>query len=50
MRDEIMARARAKLGPVAFDRQLAAGAALTEEQALAVAFDETPGSDQSPNS
>ncbi|MBA2549121.1 MAG: helix-turn-helix transcriptional regulator [Burkholderiaceae bacterium] len=50
MRNEIVARAQAELGPVEFDRQLAAGAALTEEEALAVAFDETTESDQSPNS
>ncbi len=40
IRDEIVARARAALGPVEFDRQMAAGAALTEEQALSLAFDE----------
>jgi predicted ATPase/DNA-binding winged helix-turn-helix (wHTH) protein len=41
MRDEAMYRTRAALGPAEFDRQLAAGAALTEEQALSLAFDET---------
>ena len=40
MRDDIVTRARAALGPVKFERQMAAGAALTEEQALALAFDE----------
>lgn len=40
MREEIVVRARAALGPVEFDRQMAAGAALTEEQALSLAFDE----------
>jgi len=39
MRDEIVARARAALGPAELDRQMAAGAALTEEQAVALAFD-----------
>ena len=40
MRDEIVARARAALGPVEFERQRAGGVALTEEQALSLAFDE----------
>ena len=38
IRDEIVARARAALGPAEFDRQTAAGAALNEEQAIALAF------------
>ena len=40
IRDEIMARTRAALGPVDCERQITAGAALTEEQALSLAFDE----------
>ena len=40
IRDEIVSRAQAALGPADFDRQTAAGAALTEEQALSLAFDE----------
>ena len=40
MRDEVVARAQAALGPAEFGRQMAAGAVLTEEQALALAFDE----------
>ena len=39
VRDEILARTRAALGPVEFDRQTAIGATLTEERALALAFD-----------
>ena len=39
VRDEILARTRAALGPVEFDRQTATGATLTEERALALAFD-----------
>ncbi|HVG03618.1 MAG TPA: winged helix-turn-helix domain-containing protein [Burkholderiaceae bacterium] len=45
MRDEIVQRAREALGPVEFDRQMAAGALLTEEQALNLAFDEAIGGD-----
>ena len=41
MRNEIVARAQAVLGPVEFERQMAAGAALNEEQAVALAFDES---------
>ncbi len=41
MRDEIVLRARAALGPAEFDRQTAVGAALNEEQAVALAFDES---------
>ena len=40
MRDEIVVRARAALGPLEFDRQMTVGAVLTEEQALSLAFDE----------
>jgi hypothetical protein len=39
VRDEILARTRAALGPVEFNRQTAIGATLTEERALALAFD-----------
>ena len=46
MRDEIMARARATMGPTEFDRQMAAGAVLTEEQAIALAFDDGARSDR----
>ena len=37
--NEIVSRAQAALGRENFDRRTAAGAALTEEQALALAFD-----------
>ncbi len=47
MRDDIVARARAALVPAEFERQMAAGAALTEEQALALAFDVDAGDDAS---
>ena len=40
MRSEVVTRARTTLGPVELDRQMAAGAALTEEQTLSLAFDE----------
>jgi hypothetical protein len=40
IRNEIVSRAQAALGPADFVRQTAAGAALTEEQALALALDE----------
>ena len=40
IRDEIVSRAQTALEPAEFDRQTAAGAALTEEQALSLAFDE----------
>jgi tetratricopeptide (TPR) repeat protein len=43
IREELMERVQAALEPVAFDRQTAAGAALTQEQALALAFDDAPG-------
>ena len=39
MREEIIARAKSALGLAEFDRLIATGAGLTEEQALAVAFD-----------
>ena len=42
LRDEIVSRALAALGPAEFDRQSAAGASLSEEAALALAFDD-PG-------
>ena len=47
IRDEIVSRAQAALEPAEFDRQTAAGAALTEEQALALAFDEVAPSTES---
>ena len=43
VRDEIASLARTRPGPAEFDRQTAAGAALNEEQALALAFDEAAG-------
>lgn len=46
-RDEIVERARAALGAVEFDRQMTTGAALTEEAALTLAFDEAAGRDES---
>jgi hypothetical protein len=46
IRDEIVARARAALGPAELDRQMAAGAVLTEEQAIALAFDDGARSDR----
>ena len=46
IRDEIMARARAALGQAELDRQMAAGAVLTEEQAIALAFDDGARSDR----
>jgi len=39
VRDEILVRAKAELGPFEFDRQTAAGAALSEDRALTLAFD-----------
>lgn len=47
IRDEILTRAQAALGPVEFERHTAAGAALTEEQALALAFDGAASDDGS---
>jgi predicted ATPase/DNA-binding winged helix-turn-helix (wHTH) protein len=43
MHDEIVARARAALGPEEFERRMAAGTALTEEQAIALAFEDAAG-------
>jgi predicted ATPase/DNA-binding winged helix-turn-helix (wHTH) protein len=39
VRDEILSGSRAALGPTEVDRHMATGATLTEEQALALAFD-----------
>jgi predicted ATPase/DNA-binding winged helix-turn-helix (wHTH) protein len=46
IREEIMERVQAAFEPVEFDRQRAAGAALTQEQALALAFDDLPAPDR----
>ena len=45
MHDETAMRARAALGLEEFDRQVAAGGALTEEQAIALALDDAARSD-----